>query len=128
MKARMNKTAVALIAALSLTSTVALAEDAHHPDRPTAKAGAAPPDKEQKMNMMQGQMLKMHEQMHKIMDTKSPQERETLMREHRDIMHKHMESMGGMKDGGMMNKKPGPGGKGEAATQKGSAKPDAHQH
>jgi hypothetical protein len=52
------------------------------------------------MGMMQEGMLKIHEQMHKIMDAKNPQERERLMQTQRELMRQHMQSM---KDGGMMD-------------------------
>jgi hypothetical protein len=41
----------------------------------------------------------MHEHMHKIMDAKNPQQRESLVQEHRHMLHQHMSAM---KDGGMM--------------------------
>ncbi len=58
-----------------------------------------PQDMDKKMGMMQESMLKMHEQMHKILDAKNPQEREQLMQAHREMMHQHMQTM---KGGGMM--------------------------
>ena len=58
-----------------------------------------PQDMDKKIGTMQESMLKMHEQMHKIMDAKNPQEREQLMQAHREMMHQHMQTM---KDGGMM--------------------------
>ena len=58
-----------------------------------------PQDMDKHIGMMQENMLKMHEQMHKIMDAKNPQEHEQLMQAHRDMMHQHMQTM---KDGGMM--------------------------
>ena len=58
-----------------------------------------PQDMDKQMGVMQESMLKMHEQMHKIMDAKNPQEREALVQTHRALMRKHMQSM---KDGGMM--------------------------
>lgn len=58
-----------------------------------------PQDMDKQMGMMQESMLKMHEQMHTIMDAKNPQERERLLQEHREIMRQHMQAM---KDGGMM--------------------------
>lgn len=125
-----NKSVLVLLAALSLTTIAAPAEEAHHQDRPGAATGAATPGKEKNMATMQEQMLNMHAQMHKIMDAKSPQEREKLMQEHSAMMHKHMEAMRGgmMSGGGMTNKKSGSGAKGEAATQQGGTKPDEHQH
>ncbi len=56
-------------------------------------------DRDKKMGMMQEGMLKIHEQMHKIMDAKNPLERERLMQMQREMMRQHMQSM---KDGGMM--------------------------
>ena len=63
-----------------------------------------PQDMDKKMGMMQENMLKMHEQMHKIMDAKDPQERERLTLEHRQIMRQNMQVMkdSGMMDQGMM--------------------------
>ena len=58
-----------------------------------------PQGMEQKMGEMQDSMLKMHEQMHKIMDAKNPQERESLVQAHRHMLQQHMSAM---KDGGMM--------------------------
>ena len=58
-----------------------------------------PQDTDKQMGVMQESMLTMHEQMHKIMDAKTPQERERLMQEHRHMMQQHMQAM---KDGGMM--------------------------
>ncbi len=58
-----------------------------------------PQGMDKKISVMQEGMLKMHEQMHKIMDAKNPQEREQLMQAHREMMHQHMQTM---KDGGMM--------------------------
>ena len=57
-----------------------------------------PQDMDKQMAVMQESMLKMHEQMHKIMDAKNPQERERLTQAHRETMHQHMQTM---KDGGM---------------------------
>lgn len=51
------------------------------------------------MSVMQESMLKMHEQMHKIMDAKEPQVREQLMQAHREMLHQHMQAM---KTGSMM--------------------------
>lgn len=63
-----------------------------------------PQDMDKQMGMMQESMLKMHEQMHTIMDAKNPQEREQLMQDHRRMLHQHMQTMkdGGMMGGGMM--------------------------
>jgi len=48
-----------------------------------------PQDMDKQMGVMQESMLKMH----KIMDAKSPQERERLMQAHREIMHQHRRAM-----------------------------------
>jgi hypothetical protein len=82
----------------------AIAVDEHHPPEKGATAAATPMKMEQ-MQDMQAHMLKMHEQMHKIMGAKSPAEREKLMQEHRTMMQEHMKTMrgpGGMMGGGMM--------------------------
>ena len=46
-----------------------------------------PQGMDKKISVMQEGMLKMHEQMHKIMDAKNPQEREQLLQAHREMMH-----------------------------------------
>ena len=48
-----------------------------------------PQDMDRQMGVMQESMLKMY----KIMDAKSPQERERLMRAHREIMRQHRQDM-----------------------------------
>lgn len=99
----MNKTlgAIATVAALSLLAPVAWAD--HHMG-PGAKPGMAMSDKDKQMNMekMQENMLRMHEQMHKIQDAKTPKDRERHMKEMQGIMqsmHSMKEAQGGM--GGM---------------------------
>lgn len=52
-------------------------------------------DMENPMGVMQESMLKMHEQMHKIIDAENLQERERLMQEHREMLHQHMQAMKG---------------------------------
>ncbi|MHB8474440.1 MAG: hypothetical protein ACYC9K_11250 [Sulfuricaulis sp.] len=59
-----------------------------------------PQDMDKQMNLMQESMLKIHGQMHKIIDTKNPEERERLVQEHTEIMHRHRQAL---KDGGMMD-------------------------
>lgn len=51
--------------------------------------------------MMQENMIKMHEQMHKIIDAKDPAERERLMQEQQKTMQEHMKQMGAGMDGKM---------------------------
>ena len=51
---------------------------------------------------MQERMLRMHDQMHKIMNTKEGVERERLLQEHRMMIEENMRMMHGMM-GGMMD-------------------------
>ena len=55
------------------------------------------------MDRLQGKMqqsrMKMSEQLHKIMNAKSPMEREQFQQEHRDMMQLHMQAR---KDSGLM--------------------------
>ena len=66
------------------------------------ETGAAGRDTGKPTAMMQDNMLRMHEQMHKIMETKDPNERAQLMKEHQETMREHMKMMGGHGKGGMM--------------------------
>ncbi|MBI3574173.1 MAG: hypothetical protein HY083_00690 [Gammaproteobacteria bacterium] len=97
-----------VIATLSLTAApMTPAVEEHHPDQKGAPAKTTPKDakapmaKGMPMGMMQDKMLKMHEQMHKIMQAKDPKERDKLMQEHMQMMQEHMKMMGGGM-GGMM--------------------------
>ena len=94
---------IAALTALSLSTPIALAEDAHHADK-DKKAATTMTDKDKQMQMgkMQENMLRMHEQMHKIMDAKNPQDRERLMQEHSKMMQDSMHNMKGMMGEGMM--------------------------
>lgn len=96
---------IAVLATLPLSMPLAWADDSHHSDKDKKPATAmTDKDKEMQMGKMQENMLKMHKQMHKIMDAKDPQERERLMQEHREAMQQHMQSMTdeGMMGHGMM--------------------------
>ena len=101
---------LATLVTLALTAPVLPADEAHHPDQKGAPAKAAPKDAKapaakdggMPMGMMQDNMLKMHEQMHKIMQAKDPKERERLKQEHMKMMQEHMKSMHGMMGNGMM--------------------------
>jgi hypothetical protein len=94
---------IPVLAALSLSSPLAWADEIHHADKDmkpsTTMAGK---DKPMQMGKMQENMLLMHEKMHKIMDAKNPQERERLMQEHSNMMQDNMRMMQGMKGQGMM--------------------------
>jgi hypothetical protein len=87
---------------LSLATSSAPAADEHHPDQKISPIkGASMP-----MEKMQDNMLKMHEKMHQIMQSKDPAERKQLMKEHKDMMQENMKMMhegkGGMMGSGMM--------------------------
>ena len=97
----MNKLILATVVSFSLSTPAVLAVDEHHPDQ----KGALAKDAGMPMGKMQDNMLKMHEQMHKIMQAKDPKQRDKLMQEHMQMMQEHMKTMGGMMGGGMM----GPG-------------------
>lgn len=63
-----------------------------------------PQDIDKQMGTMQESMLRMHEQMHKIMQSRDGKEREKLMQEHAQMMQDMMGSgmmSGGAKDGKM---------------------------
>lgn len=104
---------IAALAALSLSTPLAWAEEAHHAAKDTKPASTMAmtgKDKPMQMEKMQENMLRMHELMHKIMDAKDPQERERLMQEHATMMQDNMRMMhgmmgdcakGGKMDGGM---------------------------
>ena len=92
----MNKFQVGVVT-LALCASPAMAAEEHHPDQKSAPAK----DAGMQMRMMQDNMLKMHEQMHKIMQATDPKERERLMQEHRSMMQEHMKMMSGMKGTGM---------------------------
>jgi len=88
---------IAVLATLSLSTPLAFADEGH-PAGKDKKAGMTMTDKDKQMQMgkMQANMLRMHEQMHKIMDAKNPEERERLMQEHAKMMQESMHMMQGM--------------------------------
>ena len=110
----MNKSSRCAVYALlgfALTVPVAFSDDAHHPDQKGATPKAAPmnakapaaKDAGMPMGMMQDNMLKMHEQMHKVMQAKDPKERDKLKQEHMRMMQEQMKMMNnGMMGPGMM--------------------------
>ena len=101
---------IAVLATLPLSMPLAWANEAHHPDQ-DKKPAAATPDKEKMMQMgkMQDNMLRMHEQMHKIMQAKDPKERERLKQEHSKMMQDNMHMMRSMKGSGTGQDKMGGG-------------------
>lgn len=93
-----NSLLMAALVTLSLATPLAWAEQAHHPDQDKKPATAmSDADKQMHMGKMQENMLRMHEQMHKIMNAKNPQEREQLMQEHSKMMRDGMRMMHDMK-------------------------------
>ncbi len=97
---------IAGLVALSLSTPLAWAEEAHHAAKDTKPATTmTDKDKQMQMDKMQENMLRMHAQMHKIMDAKDPQERERLMQEHANMMRDNMRMMQGMMSGGAKGSK-----------------------
>lgn len=104
----MNYSAFTKTLALATVLTAvpaAFAVDDHHSaskqsDKSSASAGKGAMD-DKKMSQMQDHMVRMHEQLHKIMQAKDAQERERLTQEHRQMMREHMQAMHGKK--GMMD-------------------------
>lgn len=91
---------IAILAALLFSTSLTWAEEAHHPDQDKKLATTmTDKDKQMQMGKMQEKMLQMHEQMHKIMQSKDAKEREELMQEHAKMMQDHMSMMQGMMGG-----------------------------
>ncbi len=107
----MKQSNIALITAVTalLAAAPLHADEAHHKDDPKKPAAAPaqprsaamPADREKRMQTMQANMIRMHEQMHKIMQARDPKERQRLMQEHLKMMQDNMKMMGGNM-GGMM--------------------------
>ena len=120
----MKQSNIALITAVTalLAAAPLHADEAHHKDdqkKPAATPAQPPPaatpaDREKRMQGMQMNMIRMHEQMHKIMQAKDPKERQRLMQEHLKMMQDNMKmmsgNMGGMMGGDMHRMMPGGGG------------------
>jgi len=86
-----------LVAAMATMLPVAvIVAEEHHSGQ-----SASPEDSSKQARMMQENMIKMHEQMHKIIDAKDPAEREHLMQEQQKTMQEHMKQMGAGMDGKM---------------------------
>lgn len=106
-----NTLLAAVFVTLPLSMPVALAEEIPHSDKDKKPVSAmTDKDKQIQTTKMQENMLKMHEQMHKIMDAKTPQEREQLMQAHAKMMQDGMQMMKGMKGGHEMMSSDGKGG------------------
>ena len=94
---------IAALATLSLATSLTWADETHHTGQDQKPAMAmTDKDKQMQMNKMQENMLRMHEQMHQIMQSTDPKEREKLMQEHAKMMQDSMRMMHSMKGGGMM--------------------------
>jgi hypothetical protein len=100
----MNKLTLIAMFSFALVACAAPGGEKHVHD----EKGAAGGDTGKPMAMMQDNMLRMHEQMHRIMEAKDPDERARLMKEHQESMREHMKMMGSHDKGGMMG---APGGK-----------------
>ncbi|MHB1142401.1 MAG: hypothetical protein ACYC1T_11700 [Sulfuricaulis sp.] len=90
----------AVLATLPFSASLTSADDTRQSDRnksPTANMKEK--DKPMPMARMQENMLLMHEQMHRIMDSKNPQERAQLIQEHSKMMQDNMSMMQGMMGG-----------------------------
>ena len=126
----MKQSNIALITAVTalLLAAPLHADEAHHKDdqkKPAAtpaqpQPAATPADREKRMQGMQMNMIRMHEQMHKIMQAKDPKERQRLMQEHLKMMQDNMKMMGGNM-GDMHHMMPG-GGSNPSGTQAPHAK------
>lgn len=93
---------IAVLLTLPLSMPLAWADETHHAgDVKKPATGMTEQGNQMQMGKMQVNMLKMHEQMHKIMDAKNPQDRERLMQEHAKMMQDNMQMMQGMMDGKM---------------------------
>ena len=89
---------MAVLVTLPLSMPLAWAEADHHSDKNKPAATMTKKDKQKQIGKMQESMLQMHDQMHKIMDAKNPQERARLTQEHSTMMHDHMQMMHDMDD------------------------------
>lgn len=83
---------------LTLLGSATWAEDAHHPEAAasTAKAPKAKPVVKESMRKMDQQMMDMRAMRDKMMNAKTPEERNALMAEHMKAMQGGMAMMGGM--------------------------------
>lgn len=95
-----NTLLIATLATLVLSAPFASAADNHSADKGKKSAmHMSDQDKQAHMSKMQESMLKMHEQMHKIMEAKTPHELEQHKQAHLKIMQDSMQMMHGMKGG-----------------------------
>jgi hypothetical protein len=78
--------------------------EAHHPDATPSKAAPkkAPAPSAKQTDKMDSQMKAMREMHEKMMNAKTPEERQALMADHMKMMKDGMSMMNGMMGGGMM--------------------------
>ena len=94
----MNKCIGFTVLAMVIASAGLSAAERSSPDDSTlAAASMAGESSSMDAGKMQEKMLRMHEQMHKIMRTKDGLERERLLQEHRNMLEENMRLMQGMK-------------------------------
>ena len=113
----------AALTALPFMSAFPAEDTAHAGKHMKSPAAGMDMDQEQ-MKKMQENMLRMHEQMHKIMDAKSPQEREQLMQAHAKMMQDGMQMMKSMKGGHAMMGSDAVGSAKDGAKMDGSSRMD----
>ncbi len=102
----MKKLAQATAVLVLFGSLYAQADDRHHPQAgQAAGASQTSPSQGMGMGMMDmDRMQEMHKMMERIQKTENPAERQQLMNEHMEQMHKMMGEMHGMMDKGMDEK------------------------
>lgn len=100
----MNKSYLALFAMLAVSPGV-LADTKFSKETEVVAANEHDKSMPMQSQNMQEKMLRMHEQMHKIMQTKDGVTRERLIQEHRTMIDEHMRMMHSMK-GNCMEGKP----------------------
>lgn len=105
-----KKLLIATLIALPLTCSLVAAQEPDHSSGDKLAVAMTDKDKQMQMTKMQENMLLMHEQMHKVMNAKTPEERESLMQEHEKMMQAGMQMMRGMKGGHEMKGSDGKGG------------------
>ena len=96
----MNRSTLAMLALLAAAPAGLVADEIKSSDKGHMGA-AAMSDEDQAMQAqkIQEKMLRMHEMMHKIMQTKGGVERERLIQEHRKMLTENMHMMHSMSDG-----------------------------
>ncbi|MEK8089133.1 copper-binding protein [Thermithiobacillus plumbiphilus] len=91
---------IALLAGLSIIPAAQAADNNHEMSGSTGKSGnMSGMNMDQHLRQMQDNMIKMHEFMHQIENAKTPQEKERLKAEQREVMRKNMMGMKQMKSG-----------------------------